>query len=282
MAPFKLIATDLDGTLLTDTKDISEKTKQVLKQIHSHHDVKVVLASGRATYMVEPIASKLIENDGVDCYVIGFNGAECVVPRAEGRRKLFQNTLPANDLIDILDLCTKRHLLLNVYLEKVYTLDSPDFIPRTEIYSKFTGAVYGFVPSYDSLKGQSPSKCLIINDSEEQCDVLLEEMKQRFPNTSVIKSNCKTKEHEQYYVEFLQAGVHKGSAVRKLCELLGIPLKEVLAFGDAENDVPLLKEAGYSICMANGAADAKKVAHTTSAYTNQQDGVALELEKIFT
>jgi len=75
--------------------------------------------------------------------------------------------------------------------------------------------------------------------------------------------------------------VDKGWALREMCKRLDISTDEVVAFGDAENDIGLLQVAGLGICMANGASSCKAVANIVSQFSNEEDAVARELEKIF-
>eukprot|EP01113_Clastostelium_recurvatum_P007210 TRINITY_DN13346_c0_g1_i2.p1 TRINITY_DN13346_c0_g1~~TRINITY_DN13346_c0_g1_i2.p1 ORF type:complete len:296 (-),score=38.17 TRINITY_DN13346_c0_g1_i2:50-913(-) len=277
---YKLIISDLDGTLLDDAKNVAPRTVKALKHITEKHSVLMVLASGRASYLIEPTAVQLA--DATDCYLIAYNGAVGFTMNKDKRRQIFCSALPPADLGRIMDVCTSRGLALNIYLpDKVNMKDTPENRPLAELYSEMTGATYNFVESYDQLKGVTTPKCLIICKTESMCDTLMEEMTTLFPQLSVVKSNCKTPQKELYFVEFLQSGVDKGWALKQICQHLQISLDDTLAFGDAENDLSMLRTAGRSICMANGAQVCKDASHKVSQFTNNEDAVARELEEIF-
>ena len=83
-----------------------------------------------------------------------------------------------------------------------------------------------------------------------------------------------------YFVEFLMSGVSKGKGLIDLCEHFGYELKEVVAFGDGDNDKEFLEVAGWGVAMKNAGALAKHSANEVTEYTNDEDGVAIHLEKM--
>ncbi|EFA83302.1 HAD superfamily hydrolase-like protein [Heterostelium album PN500] len=275
---YRLVALDLDGTLLNSDKKVSENTKNVLMYLQQHHpDVEIVLASGRAPYLVIPTETDC----GVDCSLIGYNGGLCLSKKAEGRTTIFEKAIPADRLIDIYKYVEDNNLYLNVYGDGiVYGVKRQ--IEKANNYSTMTGAKYSFVDSYFELKPElNPMKCLIITESEEECDRLLETLTPIFSDLSLVKSNCFSKTCKQYYVEFLKNGVNKGLSVREFCNLKSIPVEQMVAFGDAENDIDMLKIAGLGICLGNGNDATKAHSDKVSSYTNDQDGVARELVELY-
>nr|MCU0609021.1 HAD-IIB family hydrolase [Chitinispirillaceae bacterium] len=88
---------------------------------------------------------------------------------------------------------------------------------------------------------------------------------------------CRTWRH---YLEFLDVRVNKAAGLEALAAAYGIDPAEIVAFGDEENDIPMLQRAGLGIAMANASSDVKKAAHRVSQWTNDEDGIAKEWELI--
>ena len=85
-----------------------------------------------------------------------------------------------------------------------------------------------------------------------------------------------------FFYEFTNKGIDKGSVIKTvLCDKLGLNIDEICAFGDAENDITMLKNCGLGVCMANGQDKAKEVADMICG-DNDHDGIAYALEKILT
>lgn len=276
---FKAIALDLDGTLLNSNKKITQNTIKILQHIHKEHNVEILLISGRHPSLIEPYADEL----GVNCYIVGFNGAQGFSKKDEsGERKvIFLDSVPQHHVPSIFDFVTKKNLPLNVYLDYVYAIDKPDLKFFSERYSKLTGAQYKYVPSYEDLKHTQPAKCIIVTEDNTLCDNLMVEAAAHFPDLAVIKSNCHSHDMAQWYVEFLQKGVDKGTALQKWCESVNLTPNEIVAFGDAENDANMIKVARFGFCMAQGVQSVKDIAHGVTEFSNDHDGVVRELQKIW-
>lgn len=275
----KAVAVDLDGTLLNNQKKVSQHTKKILQHIHKKFGIDIILASGRSIRTIEPVEEEL----GINCYIICFNGAQCWSKKDElGQRKmLFNAPLPTEHLGDIFKFVNERNLFLNVYLDLVNAIDKPEMRYYAENYNKLTGATYNFVSSYHLLESTQPAKAIIITHDEELCDRLMIEATTSFSSLEIIKSKCASDEVSQFYVEFLQKGTDKGSAIRKWSDCTGVSLEQVIAFGDAENDLGMLKAVKIGICMIQGSHSLREIAHFISEFNNDQDGVARELQHIF-
>jgi len=276
--PFKTIALDLDGTLLNTDKQVTEYTIKVLKQL-SDLGVDIILASGRAVHLIENTADQL----PINCHIIGYNGAQCWSKKdSEGKRKLlFSDPLPTERLTSIFKFVNDRNLLLNVYLDYEYAIDKPELRHFAEHYAEMTGATFKFVPTYESLLPCEPPKSIIVTENEALCDSLLSVAQAEFPDLEVIKARCNSPTLEQFYVEFLRKGVDKGTALKKYCEVAGTSLDMTIAFGDAENDINLVRVAKLGVCMKGSPEPLRAVAQLVTEYTNDEDGVGKELQRIF-
>jgi Cof subfamily protein (haloacid dehalogenase superfamily) len=276
--PFKAVAFDLDGTLLNTDKRVSPYTINVLKQLNEQN-VDLILASGRAAHLIENTADEI----GINCYIIGYNGAQVFSKKdAAGKRVLLcSDSLPTEKLNRIFNFVNERNLLLNVYLDYEYAIDKAELRHFADHYAELTGAVFKFVPTYESLLPCEPPKTIIVTEKEELCDSLFAIAQTEFPDLEIIKARCSSRDLEQYYVEFLRKGVDKGSALRKWCEVTGTSIDMTIGFGDAENDIGLLKVAKLGVCMKNGSEHLRPYAKLITEFTNDEDGVARELQRIF-
>eukprot|EP01132_Coremiostelium_polycephalum_P000861 gene861-1075_t len=283
---YKVIALDLDGTILNSDKKVSENSKRVLQYLTSPHyknengdRISILLASGRAPYLVKPVEEQL----GIDCSLIGYNGGLCLSTQEEGRVTVFSRSISNIHLQKIFKYVDQHNLFLNVYGDQfVYGISKPELRSKPEQYASMTGATYKFFDHYSDLSTDfTPSKCLIILDTNEEADQLLETLKPLFPEIGLVKSNCHSKDYKQYYVEFVQLGVNKGSAISDFCATKNFTVDQVVAFGDAENDIEMLQTSGLGICLANGTTPTKKIAKLVSQFSNDDDGVARELVKLF-
>lgn len=276
--PYATVALDLDGTLLTTDKRVSPKSVKVLTQL-KELGVNIILASGRSSELIEPFVDVL----GFNCFIIGYNGAQCLsLKDNDGKRKLlFQDTVPNNRLREIFDYAKERNLLLNINADKEYVLETPGCRKTMERYSQMTGAKVHYITSYSSIECFSPIKCLFILENENECESIISHVRPLFPDIEVIKSRCGSKAGQQFYVEFLPKGIHKGTAIAKWCVINNCNIEDTLAFGDAENDIGMLSTVKMGICMKDSPAPLQAVAKKMTEFTNNEDGVASEIQFIF-
>ena len=159
----RLIALDLDGTLLTDEKRVSPRNRAALAEAAAR-GVVVALASGRMTACIEPFAREL----GLDCPIIAYNGALVRGTEASGRPALLHRPLPARYGRELVDYCRGRYLL-NFYLDdRLFAEDRGDLRRFAELYSSRTGAVYEFVPDLRELATAGPTKAIVVTDPPER------------------------------------------------------------------------------------------------------------------
>jgi Cof subfamily protein (haloacid dehalogenase superfamily) len=276
--PFKVVALDLDGTLLNTDKQIMEHSKKVLKHL-DELGVDIILASGRAVHLIE----NTVDDLGINCYIIGYNGAEGWSKKdANGKRELlFSDPLDTESLKRIFNFVNERNLLLNVYLDVEYAIDKPELRHFAEHYAEMTGATFRFVPTYESLLPCKPPKAIIVNEEQAICDALIPIAESLFPDLEIIKARCKTRDMEQFYVEFLRKGVDKGTALEKWCKATSTPLDMTIAFGDAENDINMVRTAKLGICMKGSPEPLRVVSKLVTEFTSDEDGVGKELHRIF-
>lgn len=259
----KLIAMDIDGTLLDDNGRIPEENSIAIKRAYER-GVHVVLSSGRMTARVLPFAEKL----GIDSPVISYNGAMARLAKKDGFGVIYHNPLPADIADELIEYSEKQNRHLNYYLDDVlYAKDSPDSNIYAEMYSNQTGSVFHFVPTLRKFNGKYPTKLIIIVTPD-----LREKLHDEFSET--MSGRCALMKTNPEYLEFLNLTANKGSALEKLADTLGLPIEQTLAIGDGENDIPLLKSAGVSVAVKNAKEKLKEVADYFTERTNNESAVA--------
>ncbi len=265
--PIRLIALDIDGTLLDSRGGVPTRNRDALRAA-SEKGIIVVLASGRMTNCIVPFADKI----GLDCPIIGYNGGIARGTQEAGRPVLFHRPLEARYGGELIDYCRGRYML-NFYCDDIlYAEETADLRKWADIYSTQTGAVYHFVPDLKPFVERDPTKVIVITDPARR-DRLHDEWEPRWgKETTIVRTNPE-------YLEFMNLHADKGAALEALCRALGIAIAETMVFGDGDNDAPMLRTAGLGIAMANATPISKKSARVVSELTNDDCAVADAVER---
>jgi len=263
----RLIALDLDGTLLDRNGDVPERNREALREAASR-GVTIALASGRMTDCIAPFAGRL----GLDCPIVAYNGGMARASEACGRGVVFHRPLEAPRGMELIAYCRGRHLL-NFYCDDMlYAQDLPELARWRKLYSDQTGAVYHEVPDLGAFAGRAPTKAIIIVEPALR-ERLYAEWTRRWDGVAtIVKTNPE-------YLEFLHRDADKGVATGALAESLGLALGEVMAMGDGDNDAPMLAAAGLGVAVANATALSKRSADVVSALRNDECAVADAVER---
>ena len=258
---YKLLVIDVDGTLLNDhTKAAILKAQQM--------GVHVVLASGRPTGGILPLAQEL-ELNNYGGYVISYNGAQ-IIDMPTGK-VLFEKRLNP-ELIPYLDKKAKKNdFAIFTYLEDFLITDSIDD-PFVQQEANLNNMHIRQVSNFPNAIDFEPCKCILASDNEEELVGLENHWKKKLAGAADVFRS------EDYFLEVVPPSVDKGNAMALLMEMLKMSREEVIAIGDGIADVPMLQLAGLGIAMGN-ARDSVKVCATAMTLTNEQDGVAVAIEK---
>jgi len=268
MEKFRLIALDIDGTLVNDEKRVPEANREALQRAVSA-GFHVAIASGRMTPRIEPVAEQI----GIDPVIIAYNGGKVVAPHSEGRRTLYHKPLSAEVAEKLIQFSREEGLLLNFYHEdRVFAEDGPRRRPFMDIYHRRTGAEYEVVSDLTQFFGITPTKLILLTETAERdrlCDHFREELAgQAF----VTKSDPE-------YLEIMADGVDKGRSLSTLGEHYGLSTDEMIGVGDANNDLELVRSAGLGIAVANATDDLKAVADEVAEKSNNEAAVADIVER---
>ncbi len=265
----KLLAFDLDGTLLTTDKQLSPANRDALVDMHQS-GATVALASGR-------IGSSMIKAvDGLDIELamLTLNGAAVYTGRAGLTEPVYDAPLPSEYARKLVEFGSGNDFAVNYYIDdELYSVLHPQSSQWIDLYHQQTHTIYNLVDNLASFDGRSPSKIIFVGD-ESRLDGLEALFREKWDSELYI---CRT---WNYYLEFLSVDADKGNGIRALAKALGIAMKDVAAFGDADNDIPMLKACGMGIAMRNATDKVKKSAWRVSSWTNDEDGVAREWENL--
>lgn len=273
-----MVALDMDGTFLNSHKAISEENKAAVQE-WATRGAKIVLASGRMVPALQQVEAEL----GVDCYTLGYNGAQCAKPQSEAHELVFDAPVPLEVTKKIIAFCKEGNHYANLYINgKLYGVRNESRQSLPDTYGSMNSCTYTFLDSYeDAMAIGAPSKVLVIARSEEERNEIHEKAIPLFAGEPVkmTRTHSYTTLIRQDYLEFTHKTVNKGTGLRKLCAAIGVDIAHTVAFGDADNDAEMLEVAGYGICMRGGSELAQRLASGhVSRWNNDDHAVAKELD----
>lgn len=261
--PYRLVAVDLDDTLLNGQLEISLPNKQAIQKAREA-GVVVTIATGRMYSSVVPYAAAL----GLDLPLITYQGA--LIKNALTGVTILHQPVPAQLAQQVLDIARGQGLHINFYINDQLYME--DWSVAGQEYARLARVQPQIVPDLSQLLHQDPTKVLMIGEPEE-LNKLQSELKVFFGQELHI---TKSKPH---YLEFIHPHATKGAAITHLARLLNIELEQVIAMGDSFNDLEMLQVAGCAVVMGNAQDEIKQYADLVTT-SNDSDGVAQALEKL--
>ena len=268
---YKLIAIDMDGTLLNSQNQISKRNAKALYKA-MEKGIYVVLTTGR----ILPSAYYYAKSLNLGNPIIACNGA---IITSKGKDNIiYESKLEIDASKEIVELGNKQNIHFHFYDRNTYYTKIPQ-----------EGIVQDYSSYLDSL-GEQGIEVEVIENVIETIEtkkpniykfVFVDDDKGKLLNfrkelNSIKGINVSSSWHNN--VEIMNEGVSKGNALEYLCNKLNIDKSQIVAIGDNENDVSMFKTAGLSIAMENGDSIIKKHAHLVTR-TNDEDGVAKAIEK---
>ena len=263
---YKLLVLDLDGTLTNSRKEITPHTLDTLIQAQEQ-GIKIILASGRPTYGVAPIADRLrlAEFGG---YILSYNGSE-IMDWAK-KEILYANRLKP-EILPYLYACAQKYQFPIVTYHNQYVItEYPDdeYVQREAILNVMQlQKVTNFLEAINF----PVVKCMIVGNPSRL--VLLEKEMQKH-----LEGQMGVYRSEPYFLELVPDGIDKAKSLAVLIEKLGIAREEVIACGDGFNDASMIRFAGLGVAMENAQPVVREQADYIT-YSNDCDGVAHAVEK---
>lgn len=263
---YKLIALDMDGTLLNSQKQISLRTQQAIAKAREQ-GIKVVLASGR------PLAGmqdklELLNLTSPQDYVLHYNGS--MVQNVGTGDVIYQQIIDGRSAKRVARLA--KELGVNTHaFSQIHGLITPKTSQYTEVEANINGLSITEM-DFELLTDDHPIiKAMIVAEPEVLTATIAKIPAAFYQDFTIVQSAA-------FFVEFLNPKSNKGIGVKAIADHLGINASEVICMGDAENDHHMLQYAGLGIAMENAMEETKRIAdHIT--LSNDHDGVAVAIEQ---
>lgn len=263
---YKLIVLDLDGTLTNSQKVITPRNRETLIRVQEQ-GVRLVLASGRPTYGIVPLANELRMNE-FGGFILSYNGGEII--NWETGEMIYENVLP-NDVVPILYESARNHHLSILTYDgaEIVTENSKDpYVEKEAFLNKMAVRETNDFLTDITLP---VAKCLIVGDADKLIPLESELSLRLQGKINVFRS-------EPYFLELVPQGIDKAQSLAVLLKELGISREEIIAIGDGYNDLSMIKFAGLGIAMGNAQEPVKKAADYITL-SNEEDGVAEAIDR---
>lgn len=264
----QLLALDMDGTLLNEDKKISSKNKQAIYQA-VQQGVKLVLCTGRPIMGVKPYFEELDLPTKDEEYVIINNG--CTTLKTSDWSLVDWRKLTSEDICFLYDTVKDSTVQLTVFDEDRYIVVGE---PASDLVTYDAGLVFTKpveLSLAETLKGDYNFQAMLL-DRPENLDRFETEMGEK------LSKHFSTVRSQPYIYEAMPLGTTKASALESLTRKLGFTADQVMAIGDAANDLEMLQYAGLGIAMGNASSTIKSQADAITD-DNQHDGVAAAIER---
>ncbi|MBS7577937.1 MULTISPECIES: Cof-type HAD-IIB family hydrolase [unclassified Enterococcus] len=260
MQKVRLVMSDIDGTILNSHHQLTSAAKSCVNNLISQ-GIYFILASARPPKAMIGIAEEL----AIKMPLVAFNGALITVPLAEGRFKEIYS-LPLEKLDAILVLQTLKafeaNISTNVYASDHWFVESVD--PWNQIESQITGIEPEVIDFNVLIQSEvSLHKILCIGEPEELTKLELALERLNIFGISFVRSKAN-------YLEIINAQVSKLGAMIELSRLLKIPLRDIVAIGDNDNDLPMIIHAGLGIAMGNASVEVQNQADRVTLNNNEE------------
>jgi Cof subfamily protein (haloacid dehalogenase superfamily) len=265
---YKIIACDLDETLIRTDRTISDKDKEAILKA-KELGVKFVPATGRGFNSVQGTLKELGLYDLENEYVISYNGG--AITENKGNKLLHFEGIPFELAQEFYRRGLDYDVCIHIYTKDMvyaynYVQEEIDYLAgRMEVTEIFDRNI-------DFLKGQDIVKALYMNTDFAYLKKIEEDLKDITQNVDVSFSSNR-------YIEFNHQGVNKGQGLLSLAELLGVKREETIAIGDNYNDLSMIKAAGLGVGVQNSAEGMKKDCDYITQATCNENAVAEVINK---
>jgi len=260
----KLVATDLDDTLLNQEWKISPRNVQAIRQAVKQ-GVKVTLATGRMAFSCRHYAREL----GLDVPIITYHGA--LVEQGLSGEVLYRKVIDTDLAAEIVENLLKKRIHTQIYIkDRVFVTKANAY---SEAYGKMASVIVEEADVFKLLQKEPDGleKILCIGD-EAELRKAAEELQQNYAQRLHFTSS------KTNFFDMIHPEVNKGTALKALAEQSGILQQEVMAIGDSLNDREMITYAGIGVAVENARVEIKEIADYITA-SNREDGVAKAIEK---
>jgi Cof subfamily protein (haloacid dehalogenase superfamily) len=263
--PYLLLVADIDGTLVPEDKVVRPGVAAAIKAAQARR-VRVCLATGRQPRS----AHRFVDAVGADAPTIVYNGG--LLYDFQAARPLWARPLPLEDARRVLPVLRRfpdTSPLVFIF-NKVFAEHRTPFV---DLYARRDALTVDLTSSFDQLLTEAPAKFLIVGDRPalDRLGAALQDL----PGTAI---NQVFSQHD--YLEILPPGINKGVALRELSKIVNIPLHQIVAVGDAMNDLSMLETAGLGVAV-EGSPPLLLAAAGETCPGPEQEGVRVLIERLF-
>lgn len=285
---YKLVAIDLDGTLLNSYGEVSEKNTQMIRKA-MEKGVEVVLASGRPIMSVKNLANEI----GCNHYIICGNGA--ITYDVKQEQILYDRFLEKSKVLQIIRICEENSIFYNIYTKDTILTKYLNYnilfyhqenANKPEEKKTHIHMIQHIEEYIQNRKEEDYLKITICDNDKIIFGSIIRKLRTirnvdvldvAHMSRKVIKDGTEKVLMEYYYTEITSKNVDKWQAIEKLIQTLEIKKEEVVAIGDNRNDAEMVKNAGLGIMMQNSAPYIQEMADMIVT-DNDHDGVAQAIE----
>lgn len=264
---FKMLVSDMDGTLLKKDHSISERNKMAIRKLRDM-GIHFIIATGRPDQLVKEYVSEL----ELDDEIIMCNGA--VIGHPMKKERLLDLYIPADDVKEIIDLCEAKNAIYLLYshdaIVSKMNYRAQYFINRNKHLPEEGRSVFEIIDHTDQISDFNHFNKILIIEHDEQYSSEIVEQLSRHEELEVVIS-------QKGFIDIVRSPSSKGKAVKLIAEKYQISLDEVVVMGDQDNDVSMFEVAGKSVAMADASKLAKEAADEVTC-NHEDDGVAVWLE----
>ncbi len=286
---YRLVAIDLDGTLLNSYGEVSNKNKEAIQKA-VQKNVEVVLASGRPIMSVKNLANEL----GCTHYMICGNGA--ITYDIQKEQIIYNQFLEKAKVLQIIKICEENSIFYNVYTKDTILAKNLNYnvlfyhqenASKSEEKKTRITLLQNIEEYIKNRKEEDYLKITICDDNKVIFGSIIRKLREikdvdvldvEHMSRKIIKDGTDKISMEYFYTEITNTNVDKWQAVEDLVMTLGIKQEEIMAIGDNINDAQMVKNAGLGIMMGNSAPYIKEIADVVVS-DNDNDGVAEAIEK---
>lgn len=263
---YSVIALDLDGTLTNNRKEVTPHTRRALFDAMDRGAV-VVLASGRPTYGIEPVA-ECLELDKRGGYILAYNGGKIV--NWKTKEEIYAKVLPVEAIPLIYRYATEKNYALLGYNGNVIVTEKADY-PYVAEEARINKMPVRRVDCLTDHLEAHPNKLLLTGHPDEM-------VKAEAELSALLEGKLDVFRSAPFFVELVPKGIDKAQSLQRLLSHLHLTATDMIAFGDGYNDLSMLRFAGMGVAMANAAPEVRAEADYITL-SNEEDGVATALEK---
>ena len=286
---YKLIAIDLDGTMLNSYGIVTEKTKNAILNAQNK-GIEVIIASGRPIDSIRTIAKEIKSEN----YFISGNGA--ILYDIKNDKILYENTLNKNKVLEILKICEENSIFYNIYTEKeiiskslnynvlYYYKENLNKDEENKTHINIVENIYNYVLDHDEkiVKITICDKHQMIFNSimkklKEISDIEVLEVSHM--SRKIIRQGTEDVPIEYYYTEISAKDVDKWNAIKILADKNKIKEEEIVTIGDNANDKKMIENAGLGVAMKGSTPNIINIAKYVTD-TNDNDGVAIFINDV--